>query len=200
MKEVRMVKAKEIVALCEDSGWVSAVKISEAFDIPLDKACLALKLCWDKGLLMPVDRAWFAPPTEDGLPLQFAGVKGQLNRERWYLPYLNMLRELWANDPMLALTVNDTAELLDISQNTARKVLYHLADLGEVRQYEAKKGGAFGHKPRIFGLDEQAIKERERQLQLQKISRNVERKRDKEQLQAVEGEYVAPKVDMPRDY
>lgn len=161
-----MATLKDVMELAETQGHISADSISKTFDLDLMKACDVLKACWDKGLLLPVDVAWFAPPV-DGEPMKYTREHSIANKEKWYRDELDALRGAFEEDEALALTVTDAAKLLKMNPNKIRKVLKLMEELGELVSAESEFGGAFGHKPIIFSANVDNFQAREEDLAIQ---------------------------------
>lgn len=166
-----MTTLKELTAFIELKGFVSPQMIADEFDVDLVKACDIVKACWDRGLLLPVNRAFFAIPSDDGAPPMWDMAADSSRKQLWYRPEIDAIRKLFAEDPTLAVTVNDMAKLMEVHPNRARKVLYLMAESGELIQEQAEAGGAYHKPPFIFALSKDHIRTREKQAIAESVAR-----------------------------
>lgn len=158
-----MSRWKLIQEIIEEKGYVNAQLISDNLDVSLIRACNILQACWKKGLLLPVNLAFFAYPQEDGGPLVFDSAKGTERTARWYRPEIDAVEDIFEKEPDLAVTVRDMADRLKIHPNRVRKVLYVMVEAGTLVMTEASGGGAFGKPPKIFALRLQNMESRSQQ-------------------------------------
>jgi hypothetical protein len=181
-REVIMTTLKDVVKLA-DTGFVSIARLEKELSLPRDKACRALLACWDRGLLLPVVESYFAPPQADGTPVQMRNSENA-SRESWYAEEVKQLRQVFSEHDEdgelipVALTVNDLKEELGIDgrANPLRQALKFLVEQGEIQSFTATAGGAFGHRPIIYGNNMSAFHDRNVDLKLDAEKRKAERK------------------------
>lgn len=177
-----MATLKDVQKLAK-TGFVSIARLESELGLPRDKACRALLLCWQKGLLNPVVEAYFAEPV-DGMPAQMKAVTYS-SRETWYVEELDQLRSVF-NETVdglpvkVGVTVNDLKDILEIDgrANPLRQALKVLVDSGEIMAFTATAGGAYGRRPIIYGNDMGAIKARNRDLAAEVVEKKASRKKD----------------------
>lgn len=159
---------KEVQELVEDKGMVNVELIMEHFGVDSAKACRILQACWNKGKISPVRQAYFAQPTEDGsAPVWTKGMVGPSvglkRRESWFAKEIELVLDYMNADPdegkgIFDLTAVPT--LQEIALPSLRKVMKLLVERGDLKKMQADAGGAFGHKPDIYGFTEQALQRR----------------------------------------
>lgn len=163
MAKVNLGQVRKII---DAEGLVNVDILAKALHLNEAQACRLIRACWDRGLLLPVREAYFAPGVGDE-PVKFRDVRRSVSdqAQRWYKPYLEALRDYFTDPGCLhALTVNDAIELLDCTPNIARKALKMMAMMGELKEEEASTGGAYGHRPLIWYKTDQDWEKRNRQF------------------------------------
>lgn len=173
-----MTNLRDVMRWAEDTGFVSVFGLQEAFGIDAVKACRVLKVCWDRGLLMPVDKAFFAPPV-DGRPFRMTeDSRGEARKRRlqWYRPELALVQAYFEQDPEGSLTVQEAMRNFDLEMNRARNALNLLTDEGVLIRREATSGGVFGRRPFIYALSPNGIVKGDEQVKVETLKRKAERK------------------------
>jgi hypothetical protein len=150
------VTRERILALQQEKGFLNARLFAEHFDLPLPKAYQVLKACWDKGLLVPVDLAFFALPENDGTA-RFKSKSGQTQKESYYRPEFDAVRKLWEENPDTAFTLREVKNITQLDQARLRKVLYYMEETGEVHKAQADAGGMYGRPPLLFAKSYAAL-------------------------------------------
>lgn len=185
-----MVKLSDVVKLADSQGFVSVARLQEAYQLAPDKACRALLLACDRGLLMPVAEAFFARPI-NGLPISMR-EKVSPSKRAWYKEELALLEEHFNTvddgDTEAIATANTVNEIRDIFEidpedraklNRVRAALKVLVSEGRIKAVPASAGGAFGHRPIIYGNDDDAIKAKDKLIGVMAEKRKKERAANK---------------------
>lgn len=194
-----MAKWKDVKELVDRQGFVSVESLMANFDLDMQRASEVIKACWDRGLLLPTTRSWFAVPDKNGeTPLPRSSAKmaaGYHHKE------LEVLRGLWKEDEALALTVYDAVDILEVHPNKARKVLELMYTTGEVMRAESTFGGAFGKKPFIYAKSYEFIGERNTKLKAEAEARKIARGMKAKETRAANKDIIVEPVadsDVPR--
>lgn len=198
-----MVKKSEMMGLIESRGYVTPRVVAEEFGVTELQACNLIKACWNKGLLSPLYGSWFTLPGEDGGPQPKPSAE-EVNRRRlsWYRPELELVRQIWENDPHAAVTLMDGVEETGITLNRLRKVMNLLVETGELITTQAEYGGAFGRKPLIYSKDLEYVAERNAKLegeakartQARQSKATASRAKNRQDKKASALEDIAPRV------
>jgi hypothetical protein len=169
-----MMKPSQIKALVEaNGGAVNVLQLAEASGLPLDEACQLLGRCINRGLLLPVETALFALPTDAGMPAPFRSVKTNVSAE-WYKPHVKAIKKL-IKSTGVGVTVRDAEDVLGVKNQTARKVLELMETQGTFVSRQSESGGAFGKRPVIWGPDERHIRKREKLYAKNKKAKKAEK-------------------------
>lgn len=192
---------KDVVKLARSRGLINIDLIAQSLQISEDQACRALKACWDRGLLMPVLTAYFAEPIQ-GKPAQM-GVGGDAKRRAaWYRPEVRAIEDMLDARSGMGVTVREVVQELRVADNRARNALSLMVETGVLVKGTASAGGAYGHRPLIFGRDLEAIAARD-QLYLDKASKKRKSKpkrgRPGGKTSSHEPRTIVSRVDMPHE-
>lgn len=204
---------KKLEALIDEVPLITMERIASEFDLSLPEACRILKFAWDQGLLLPVDRAYFAKPVKKGVPFQMG--QGSAYREKNKVKVFDIVK----SNPEMGVSVQDIAHELDITLPPVRASLKALEAEGELISRQAAYGGIFGKRPMIWGLSEEALDARDEVFKVKESQREkpgpkpgsknkkkfthkdadriIDAAMTKKHVRIEDGQL---KVDMPRDY
>lgn len=169
-----MPNVREVKKLVSERGVINLVIIQDEWGVDINEAYRILKACLDRGLLLPVDRAYFAFPDEEGLPIQYGSSAGRRNREQWWQKELDVIRPMLEEEDA-ALTITDVVAVADLNRERVRKTFELLVELGECVKFEAAFGGAFGRKPYIYTKNPENVASRNTKLRIEAKERREAR-------------------------
>lgn len=149
---------KEVEAWIDEEVWVSIAKACQRWpSLTEAQACQLLFRLFENESLMPVDRAYFARPVDGQVP-HFAPGGKPVDRDaslRWAAG--QMEEAVVAVTELEGATVAQVMEHMKVSRTTARKALELCVQEKQLVSKESRYGGAFGHRPMIYALNNEQL-------------------------------------------